>query len=158
QAAYLFEGHASPEAEWYNVGTRTLECTKRMISLKFVAALELVGTDYFDDYITSRIDLARAFAERLGRESDFELAPPPECNIVCFRYRAPGGEDARERDALQVGIRRRLAQSGRFYLVQTRLDRGVFLRLTIINPLTRLDDLDALLESVREAAKDLGKT
>jgi len=148
QASYLFA--ESAREEWFNVGARTLECTKRMTSLKLYAALSLHGSRLFADYITATFDLARRFADRLRSAPDFELAVEPAANIVCFRY-APAG--ATELDALQLRIRRQILAEGSFYLVQTRLPAGVFLRTTLINPFTADDDLVALLDSIRVAVR-----
>lgn len=149
EASYLFEGR-DPADEWFNVGTRTLECTKRMLGLKLYAALAIHGTKFFGDYVADTFDRAQRFAERLAREPDFELAIPPQCNIVCFRHRPEGATDL---DALQAILRRRLIEDGSFYLVQTRLPAGVFLRITIINPATSDTDLDALIYRLREATQ-----
>ncbi|MFS8068775.1 MAG: pyridoxal phosphate-dependent decarboxylase family protein [Byssovorax sp.] len=149
EASYLFEGR-DPEDEWFNVGTRTLECTKRMLGLKLYTALAIHGTQLFGDYVADTFDRARRFAERLAREPDFELLIPPQCNIVCFRHRPEGATDL---DELQSTLRRRLIEDGSFYLVQTRLPAGVFLRITIINPATSDADLDALIYRLREAAQ-----
>ncbi len=46
-----------------------------------------------------------------------------------------------------------MIEDGAFYLVQTRLPAGVFLRITIINPATSDADLDALVYRLREAAQ-----
>ena len=54
-----------------------------------------------------------------------------------------------------LSIGRGLIEDGSFYLVQTRLPAGVFLRITIINPLTTADDLDQLLTTLRETGTDL---
>jgi L-2,4-diaminobutyrate decarboxylase len=42
-----------------------------------------------------------------------------------------------------------LLADGSFYLVQTRLPTGVFLRVTLINPFTTDADLAALVERIR---------
>ncbi len=90
----------------------------------------------------------------LANESDFEIPTAPDCNIVCFRYRPDAMlSDPATLDALQEKIRRSLLQSGDFYLVQTRLPPGLFLRVTLINPFTTQADLRALLGTVREAAR-----
>jgi L-2,4-diaminobutyrate decarboxylase len=151
EASYLFEG-ADPAEEWFNIGTRTLECTKRMLGVRLYAVLAIHGTKYFGDYVAEMFDRAARFAERLAREPDFELALPPQCNIVCFRHRPEGATDL---DALQATLRRRLIEDGSFYLVQTRLPAGIFLRVTIINPATTDTDLDALIYRLREAARSL---
>jgi L-2,4-diaminobutyrate decarboxylase len=144
QASYLFsEGQRTQP---FDGALRTLECTKRMMSLKLYAALSLCGTRMFADYVTATFDLAKHFAAALRAASDFEVAVEPECNIVCFRHTPTGATDL---DALQLRVRERLLASGAFYLVQTCLPAGVFLRTTLINPLTTHDDLQALMDAVR---------
>jgi L-2,4-diaminobutyrate decarboxylase len=138
--------------EWWNPGLRTLECTKKMMILKLFVSLSQYGTRLFADYVTATFDLARAFAARLRAAGDFTVSIEPAANIVCFRYTPAGSATAAELDALQDRIRQRLLQDGSFYLVKTRLPTGVHLRTTLINPLTTLAELDALLVAIRSAA------
>ena len=111
QASYLFTGQDS--RRWSDVAMRTLECTKEMMALKLYACLSVLGTKLFEDAITDTFDLARRFAERLQAADDFELAVPPDCNIVCFRH-TPRGVPAAELDALQVRLRESLVTRGDF--------------------------------------------
>jgi L-2,4-diaminobutyrate decarboxylase len=143
EAAYLFE----PEERWFDLATRTLECTKRMMSLELYLALATVGPARLGAYVEGRFDLARRFAARLAAAGDFEVIEP-DCNIVCFRH-APPGLDGPALDARQERARDALLRSGRFYLVKTRLGGKTWLRVTIINPHTRDEDLDALADAVR---------
>ncbi|WNG51083.1 aminotransferase class V-fold PLP-dependent enzyme [Archangium minus] len=149
EASYLFTGQDT--RRWSDVALRTLECTKEMMALKLYVCLSALGTKLFADAVTESFDLARRFAERLQSSGDFELAVAPDCNIVCFRH-TPKGLPASELDALQVRLRESLVTSGDFYLVQTTLGGRVWLRTTLINPLTTDEDLEALLEALRRAA------
>jgi L-2,4-diaminobutyrate decarboxylase len=149
EASYLF--HGQDTRRWYDVGLRTLECTKEMMALKLYTCLSLLGTRFFADYVTATFELARRFAERILASGDFEVAVPPDCNIVCFRY-TPAGVPASELDALQSRLREQLITHGDFYLVQTTLPKGVYLRTTLIHPLTSDEDLNALMNAVRQAA------
>jgi len=149
EASYLFTGQDT--RSWHDVGMRTLECTKEMMALKLYTCLKVLGTRLFADALTASFDLARRFAERLEAARDFELAVPPDCNIVCFRH-TPEGVPPGELDALQVRLRESLVRSGDFYLVQTTLGGRVWLRTTLINPLTTDADLEALLGALRRAA------
>jgi L-2,4-diaminobutyrate decarboxylase len=151
EASYLFAEHGDAEPPWFDIATRTLECTKLMMGLKLYAALALHGPAFFGAYVTGMFALAARFAERVATAPDFQLAVAPDCNIVCFRH-VPVGLAAAELDELQARVRRRLIADGGFYLVQTRLPAGVFLRVTLLNPFTTLDDLTALLDAVRAAA------
>jgi L-2,4-diaminobutyrate decarboxylase len=157
QASYLFTG-AKPESEWFNVGQRTLECTKRQMSLHLYAALLIRGTQFFSDYVTGMFDLGRKFGEMLGDCGDFEVPVAPECNIVCFRYKSQGAaaKDA-ELDALNAAIRQRIVASGKFYIVQTKLSGRLHLRVTLINPATTEASLIELMAAVREAAAEMAK-
>jgi L-2,4-diaminobutyrate decarboxylase len=168
EASYLFAlGHdraasgpkppraSAREEVWFDIGRRTLECTKRMMSLELYAALATAGTRFFDEYVTATFDLAARFAARLERELDFELPVEPACNIVCFRHRPSTIADDGALDRLQVAIRRRLIADGAFYLAQTALGGRVYLRVTLINPLTTDADLEALVYRIREAGLSL---
>ena len=156
EAAYLFSA-APAEEQWFNLATRTLECTKTMMAVKLYTALALHGPGLFGDYVTGMFALTARFADAVAAAPDFELAVRPQGNIVCFRHLPDGaaGRAPEELDRLQEAVRQRLLADGGFYVVQTRLPRGVFLRLTIINPFTRDDDLRALLDAVRAAAAAL---
>ncbi len=135
QASYLFD--RSARQEWYNLAHRTLECTKRFLSLDLYVALQVLGTDYFARYLESRVDLASWFADAIQDRPGWELAVRPEGNIVCFR--APGGE------ARQSAVRDAVVREGSFHLVKTQLRGRTWLRTTLINPLTTREDLTALM-------------
>jgi len=160
-ASYLFT-EQQPEAEAHNLGTRTLECTKRMIAFKLYAGLAVLGTRFFADHVTRSFDLARVFAEHIKAAPDFELALEPEANIVCFRHtprvtladgRDTGAPSPEALDQLQVKLRTKVNEGGRYYLVQTRLPQGLFLRTTLMNPFTTEAALVALLEVLRVASR-----
>lgn len=147
QASYLFD--RTPRQEWYNLAHRTLECTKRFLSLDLYVALQALGTDFFARHVESRADLAARFADRLEARAGWELAVRPEGNIVCFRH-VPAGE--RDPDALQARIRDAVVREGSFHVVKTTLRGRTWLRTTIINPLTTDADLEALLDRLEALA------
>jgi len=148
QASYLFQGEARDE--WYNFAQRTLECTKRALGVTLYGSLALHGTRVFAEHVRRSYGLARSFARMIRAEKGFELAVEPESNIVCFRYVGSGRGDL---DRLQAAVRRRILSGEKFYLVQTQLPTGVFLRCALMNPLTTEEDLAALLREVRAAAQ-----
>lgn len=152
EASYLYAGDGADENA-LDLGTRTFECTKRMLGLALYTALRRHGTGFFAAYLERCVDLAASFAARLREAPDFELATEPACNIVCFRLTPAGVGRGPALDALQERLRRRILDGGGFYLVQTRLPAGVFLRTTLIHPLTGEADLDALLAAVRDAGR-----
>ncbi len=144
KASYLFEKES--KEEWYDMAHRTMECTKAMLGLKLYVPLMVYGTDLFADFVTHTYDLTKQFAAVIERAADFELAAPPQSNIICFRHTRPGVTDL---DDLQKRIRQGILKEERFYIVQTALKSGFYLRCTIINPLTTLEDLTDLLDAIR---------
>ena len=143
QASYLFDH--SPRQEWYNLGHRTLECTKRFLSLDLYVALKVKGTAFFAEYLERMVDLAARFARALETRPGWELLTPPESNIVCFRYAPEGMPDP---DAAQLRIREAIVKEGSFFIVKTQVRGRTWLRTTIINPLTTFGDLEALMARI----------
>jgi len=150
RADYLFADDAASMRERYDIARRTVECTKWMMGLPLTVCLEVYGAKIFRDYVTYTYTLAQQFAEMLEASSDFELATRPQSNIVCFRHR-PEGMVAGALCDHQMRLRRAVIETGQAYLVQTRLRGEVYLRTTLMNPLTGGDDLRALMMLLRDA-------
>ncbi|MFZ0963233.1 MAG: aminotransferase class V-fold PLP-dependent enzyme [Terriglobia bacterium] len=153
EASYLFGRHAFPE---YDLGLRTIECTRPMQAWKLWICFQLYGECGLGELVTQKLDLARAFAALLKAQPDFELLTEPMCNILCFRH-IPGGAKREELsvkllDEHQAKIRQRVLASGRFFLVQTRIGDALYLRCTLMNPYTTEHDLARLLALIRKCA------
>ncbi len=138
QASYLFAGGA-PSATWWDLGQRTLECTKRMMAVEVWSALRVQGEAWFGQVVDRLCELAAALAAKIEASPDFELALAPESNIVCFRHKTADNR----------ALRQKAIEGGTFYLVGTELHGSYHLRTTLMNPLTETADLDALLEYLR---------
>ncbi|HTL38894.1 MAG TPA: pyridoxal-dependent decarboxylase [Kofleriaceae bacterium] len=138
QASYLFQA-AAPEETWWDLGTRTLECTKRMMSIEVWTALRVHGEQLFGAIVDRLCTLTNVFAERVRATDDFEIALEPELNILCYRHKTADNR----------ALRQRVVEDGRFYVVGTQLRAGYYLRSTIMNPLIEPSDFDELLAHLR---------
>jgi L-2,4-diaminobutyrate decarboxylase len=147
EASYLLD-HNSIERDTCN---RTVECTKPNMAMKLYLSLAIHGEEFFSDYIDYTHDLATRFAELIKRQDDFELAIEPESNIVCFRYLKKELNSV-ELNQLQKDLREKIIRSGDFYLVKTDLRGKTYLRVSLMNPLTKIDHLEELLCLIRKAA------
>jgi L-2,4-diaminobutyrate decarboxylase len=147
KASYLFQ--KSQKNLWYNSATRTIECTKSALGIIAYSAMKYYGGTYFREYIDSRYDLARTFSGMISSDKNFSIAVEPESNIVCFRF-APENSSGVDLNAINSEIRSRIIKEGSFYIVQVELDGKIWLRLTIINPVTSEDDLKDLLKRISE--------
>lgn len=151
KAQYLWANQVSPD--WFNSGKRTFECTKLMMSLKVYTLLKLYGEGIFAENVDTLYALAQYFAELVKQDPNLELAVEPESNIVCFRYVGDGMPPA-ELNTLNARIRRSLLEKGDFYVVQTTLREQLYLRVSLMNPLTTHQDLNDLLAEISTLAAD----
>ena len=151
EASYLF--HGEDTRPWSDVGLRTLECTKEMMALKLYTCLKPAGhapLRGLRDGSPSSWRAASPQTLQASRGLRAGGAPglqhrllPPHARGAC-----PPPSWTRSRPACASGS----SPGGDFYLVQTTLPgRGVYLRTTLINPLTPDADLDALLDALRRA-------
>jgi L-2,4-diaminobutyrate decarboxylase len=120
-----------------------------MMGVKVYSILRTYGPQIFIDYFTACYDLGKVFASMIERTPDFELPYQPESNIVCYRYLGSGGSDD-EINLLNAEIRKKLIESGKFYVVQTSIDGKTYLRSAIMNPFTSETDLEELLIEIRK--------
>ena len=152
KAPYLFDSEEHSPAE-YDSALRTLECTKRAAALGIWGLWSTFGESLFGDLIDLTFGMTQQFRTIVGDAPDFEALHDPEANILVFRYQPDRSLSAAESNEMHSRIRRRLIESGRFYICQTELDGRVCFRLTVINPLTTSDDFSQLLEAIRDTAR-----
>jgi L-2,4-diaminobutyrate decarboxylase len=155
-APYLFDPAAPGLAE-YDSGMKTVECTKRAAAFGLWGVWSLFGRQLFADMVDVTFALGRTFYDKLQAADDFVPLNDPQCNIVVFRYMPAELSDApAERlGDFQLELRRRIIESGDFYIVPFKRDGIGALRVTIINPLTTAAHLDALMDSLRRHGREL---
>ena len=151
KASYLFEKTQSNV--WYNSAIRTIECTKSALGIIAYTAMKYYADNYFGEYINSRYDLTLRFSETVKADPLLELAVTPDSNIICFRY-APKGIDEASLNRINSLIRDRITKEGSFYIVQAELGGKIWIRLTIINPVTSEEDLKDLIQRIKETANE----
>jgi L-2,4-diaminobutyrate decarboxylase len=155
-APYLFDPAAPGLAE-YDSGMKTVECTKRAAAFGLWGVWSLFGRQLFSDMVDVTFTLGRTFYEKLLAADDFVPLNDPECNIVVFRH-VPA--ELRHASVERVGdfqlaLRRRIIESGDYYIVPFKRDGVGALRVTIINPLTGPADLDGLMGALRRHGREL---
>lgn len=148
KAEYLLGNGA--KKPWFDSAGRTLECTKKMLGVKVYAMIKLYGDQLFSDYITTTYDLGHFLSDLIKREKGFELAVEPDGNIVCFRYRP--GDFTGDLNKLTASIRKKITDDAGFYVVQTSVGGQTYLRVTLMNPFTKEEDLRDLLALIRKIA------
>jgi glutamate/tyrosine decarboxylase-like PLP-dependent enzyme len=126
---------------------RGIELTRRFRALKAWFALNVHGADAFEQAIRVNLEQARHLAARVEREPRLELCAPVPLNVVCFRYRGSGLDEA-ALDALNRELVVRLQESGVAVPSQTVVAGRFALRVAITNHRTTGADLDLLVAEV----------
>jgi L-2,4-diaminobutyrate decarboxylase len=141
-ASYLIYEEAQEAGP--NLLGRQVECTKSALGMKVLLNLAFRGERGIGEYVAEQYDMTLRFWELISAREGFECLCRPEANILCFRY----GRDP----ALQVAVRERLVQQGRFQLSSTEVHGERWLRLTVMAPATDERTIEELLDAVEEVA------
>lgn len=143
EASYLFHEKVQPGFDFIQ---RTVECTKAGLGLKLFLVLAALGEKGLADTIDRQVLLTTGVYHWLQTQEDILCPVAPESNILCFRVRGC--------DRLQLRIRDRLIAQGRFYISTTCFSGVRYLRLVLMNPQTRLTDVQELIQTIRQLRDD----
>jgi aromatic-L-amino-acid/L-tryptophan decarboxylase len=122
------------------------ELSRSFRALKVWFTLKEHGVRRLAGAIERNCAQAQYLGERIRREARLELLAPVALNIVCFRFRGPGLEDA-ELDRLNAEIVADLQESGVAAPSTTTLGGRTVIRVCLTNHRTRQSDLDILLDA-----------
>jgi glutamate/tyrosine decarboxylase-like PLP-dependent enzyme len=161
----IFEDTEEESFAFFDYG---VELSRRFRALKIWMLLRYYGAPRIAASIAEDNALAAYFGACVEAAEDFESLAPVELSICCFRYVPPDvqlrlataddnerAEVERELNELNERILRTVQRGGRAY-VSNALLRGKFaLRACIINFRTTRRDIDATLDIIREAAREL---
>jgi len=126
------------------------ELSRPFRALPLWLQLKLYGIRNLAPAIENNIACARYLARLVEDSTDFELLAPVGLSVFCFRFR-PRDYNG-DLDTLNERILIRLQRAGSSYLSNARV-RGKFaLRGCVLNYRTSAQDMERLLEDVRDAA------
>jgi aromatic-L-amino-acid/L-tryptophan decarboxylase len=132
-----------------------IQLTRGFRALKVWMSLKEHGLDKYARLVRQNIDQARYLAGLIRRAPDLELLAPVPLNIVCFRYVAPGRDDA-GLDALNQELLIQLHEQGIAVPSNLTLGGRFALRVAITNQRSRREDFDLLVREVRRIGAVLG--
>jgi glutamate/tyrosine decarboxylase-like PLP-dependent enzyme len=130
------------------------EMSRRARSLPVWATLAAYGRNGYRVAVERNLDHAQRLAEQVRASSDFELLADVPLNIVCFRYR-PTGVDNADLDDLNLRLGQDVLADGRIYVGTTRWAGRVAFRPAFVNWRTTDGDVDLLLTVLRELGERL---
>jgi L-2,4-diaminobutyrate decarboxylase len=141
EGSYLFHPKEQPGFDFLH---RTIECTKPVLGLKFFMVLAAMGEEGMAEYIERQFDLTAEVYDYLQGLPDFECPVKPQSNILCFGLKGL--------DEGHMSLRAKLLAQGDYYVSSAVLDGRRYLRFTLTNPATTLDNIKELVHEIREMA------
>ncbi len=148
QPSYLTDP-MDKEGERYNYYVHGFEQSRRFRGLKVWMGLKRYGTRQIGRWVDANVEQARRLHDLAKAHADFEPAVHPRMSAVCLRYRKKGLDEPRLRD-LHAKVARRVEEGGRFWISTTLLRDKVWFRVNPVNFRTRLSDMDALFELLKQ--------
>jgi glutamate/tyrosine decarboxylase-like PLP-dependent enzyme len=144
----------APEDPHPNFGFMSPENSRRARALAVWATLRAYGRTGYRAMVERHVSLARRLAERVDDAPELERLADVPLNIVCFRAH-PRGLDEPQLDTLNTRLGEAVLADGRVFVGTTVYAGKVALRPAIVNWLTQAEDIDLLVDVIRELAGGL---
>jgi len=135
-ADYIYHENATSD---FDLGPASLQCGRRVDSLKLWMAWKYYGDDGYARRIEHLTHLAKYATEKIEESGRLELMFPTQTLNVNFRFKVPEGIDS---DRFNEDLRYKLIREGRAMVNYCRLYNGLSIRLILLNPDLTETDLD----------------
>ncbi|MER7590810.1 aspartate aminotransferase family protein [Micromonospora sp. NPDC127501] len=126
---------------------KSLQTTRRFDALKLWLTLRVMGPDALGGLFDEVVDRAADAWQLVSEDPRFEVVTRSELSTVVFRY-LPTGPGRELADAANLHAREALAASGLAVVAGTRVDGRHFLKFTLLNPETTVDDVGYVLDLI----------
>jgi aromatic-L-amino-acid decarboxylase len=127
-------------------------------ALKVWMTFKAYGTRKLRAAIESNIEIMRYLAERIDQSQDFVRLAPVPLSVVCFQYRTSDiavHPDQKYLDGLNNRLSEAIEKDGRVFLSGTKIHGKRVLRACSVNHRLRREDVDCLLDVIRELGRSL---
>ncbi|NWN90100.1 putative pyridoxal-dependent aspartate 1-decarboxylase [Marinobacter adhaerens] len=159
-----------------DLGTTTLEGSRPGMSMLIHSGLKILAREGYEILIDQGIEKARAFADMIEAQPDFELVTEPELNILTYRFcpanvqQALAVADSFQAEKLNAClnsvikfIQKTQRERGKAFVSRTRLEPACYyhfpcivFRVVLANPLTTPQILADILEEQRVLSEEPG--
>lgn len=141
---YIFHEN---ETQHYDLGKKSIQCGRRVDSLKLWLAWKYYGDNGYEERINKLFEIAEYFAQKVTENNKLELLAPVQSLTVCFRYINPIGWDANK---FNERLRENLRLKGNSIINYGFLGKELVLRFVIVNPEVEKKDIDLFIDHLIE--------
>ncbi|GAL84857.1 diaminobutyrate decarboxylase [Sporocytophaga myxococcoides] len=150
-ADYLNPQEQDYEEHPAQINKTITQSTRRFDALKLWCTLRLMGREKLGSYIDKVIETTEQAAQVIESDPEFELLCHSDFSVLVFRY-VPENISPEKVCDLNQKIKKTLFNSGEVLLACTKVNGKFYLKFTILNPITSMNDIREILESIRNHA------
>ncbi len=132
----------------------TFQLSRNAKSLKIWMSVKTYGMRRIRTMIQKDIDLTHYLSDQIEASNDFELMSRSHLAVSCFRF-VGGLKNEEKITELNQTLISALEKDGRVFITGTKLNGKFVIRACIINHRKQKEDIDYLLEVIRDVAKSL---
>ncbi|MEY9855688.1 L-2,4-diaminobutyrate decarboxylase [Catenulispora sp. GAS73] len=133
---------------------KSIQTTRRFDALKLWMTLRIMGPDAVGDLFDEVIDRAAQAWVLLTVDPRFEVVTRSQLSTLVFRYLPPEGPARDLADGANLYAREALAASGAAMVAATKVGGRHYLKFTLLNPETTVDDIAHVLDLIADHAAE----
>lgn len=137
------------ENEIPNQVNKSIQTTRRFDALKLWFTLRIIGKKGLGNYIERIIYTAREAATLLENDPHFELLNRSDISALVFRYSADPFKTF-NLSRVNTYIKSQLYKNGNALVAGTKVNGQFYLKFTILNPLTTVEDIKSILITIKK--------
>jgi len=147
--SYIFHEYDNSE---YDLGPKSMQCGKRVDSLKLWLAWKMIGDEGYEKRINHLFKIAAYFENKIVDNKYFEIMAPRQSLNVCFRY-IP--KSAKNINTFNLKMRNELMKLGKSMINYGFIGNKLAIRFVVANPEVTTHDIDKLIINITEVATQL---
>ncbi len=141
--SYLFREEQDEVS--YNTAPQSLQCGRRVDSLKWFLDWKFFGQSGLADRISHYLSLCEYAQELVSKHPELELTAPRESFNVCFRFKVPLCRDSNQ---FNTDLRSNLYHQGKILIGMGYIGSILSLRLLITNPAFNRTDVEIFFDTI----------
>jgi L-2,4-diaminobutyrate decarboxylase len=127
---------------------KSLQTTRRFDALKLWMTLRVMGADGIGQLFDEVCDLAVEGWKLLAADPRFDVVVEPSLSTLVFRYIPASVTDPAEIDRANLYARKALFASGDAVVAGTKVSGRHYLKFTLLNPETTVQDMSVVLDLI----------
>ncbi|MEW9519216.1 pyridoxal phosphate-dependent decarboxylase family protein [Streptomyces tubercidicus] len=140
------------EARIPNQVDKSIQTTRRFDALKLWLTLRIMGAQAVGELFDEVVDRAADAWKLLHDDPRFEVVVEPQLSTLVFRYAPSTDQDPELSDRVNLHAREALFASGEAIVASTVVDGRHYLKFTLLNPETTLEDIATVLDLIADHA------